>query len=68
MDYKMRGMTGIEAAKKIKENDVHAKIIMVSQFEDADLKKKAFDLGVVAYVAKEQLSTIKNIILTNKEN
>ena len=68
MDYKMRGISGIEAAKKIKENDVDAKIIMVSQFEDGDLKKKAFDVGVFAYVSKEKLSTIKNIILTNKEN
>jgi len=68
MDYKMRGITGIEAVKKIKENDGGAKIIMVSQFEDADLKKKAFDSGVVAFIPKEKLSAIKNIILTNKEN
>jgi len=68
MDYKMRGISGIEALKKIKENDAGAKIIMVTQFEDADLKKKAIDSGVVAFVSKEKLSTIKNIILTNKEN
>jgi len=68
MDYKMNGITGIETAKKIKENDADAKIIMVSQFEDGDMKKKAFDAGVFAYIAKEQLSTIKNIILINKEN
>lgn len=68
MDYKMRGMTGIEAAKKIKENDAGAKVIMVTQFDDVDLRKKALESGVVAFVLKEKLSTIKNIILTNKEN
>ena len=68
MDYKMDGMTGIEAAKKIKENDSSAKIIMISQYDDNDLKKAAFNAGVLSFVNKEKLSTIKNIMLINKEN
>lgn len=68
MDYKMNGITGIEALNAIKKNNAKAKVIMVTQFDDVDLKKKAFDSGVVAFVPKEKLSTIKNIILTNKEN
>jgi CheY-like chemotaxis protein len=68
MDYKMEGITGIEAAKKIKETNVGAKIIMVTQYDDNDLKKAAFNAGVLGFVNKEKLSTIKNIMLINKEN
>lgn len=68
MDYKMRGITGIEAAKKIKENDAGAKIIMVTQYDDKDLQKAALKAGVFGFVSKEKLSTIKNIMFINKEN
>jgi len=40
MDYKMKGMTGLEACKKIKLDNMKAKVIMVTQFEDVHLKKK----------------------------
>jgi two-component system invasion response regulator UvrY len=68
MDYKMKGMTGLEALKEIKQNNSSAKVIMVTQFDDVNLKKKALESGAVAFVAKEKLASIKNIILTNKEN
>ncbi len=68
MDYKMRGISGIEALKKIKENDAGAKVIMVTQFDDINLKTNALESGAVAFVLKEKLASIKNIILTNKEN
>jgi len=62
MDYKMDGINGIEAIKKIKENDSAAKIIMVTQYDDNELKKTAFNAGVAAYILKENLSEIQNFI------
>lgn len=62
MDYKIEGMNGIEAAKKIKENDANAKIIMVTQYADSDLQKAAFNSGATAFMLKENLSKIQNFI------
>lgn len=67
MDYKMNGITGIEAVKKIKENDSCAKIIMVTQYEDNDLRKAALNAGAAAYILKENLTEIQNIINNYKE-
>ncbi|MCK9212070.1 MAG: response regulator transcription factor [Ignavibacteriaceae bacterium] len=68
MDYKMNGMNGIEVVKKIKESDSSAKIIMVTQYDDTDLRKAAFKAGVLGFVNKEKLSAVKNILLINREN
>lgn len=62
MDYKMNGMNGIEVVKKIKESDSCAKIIMVTQYDDADLRKAAKKEGTLEYVLKENLSEISNFI------
>jgi CheY-like chemotaxis protein len=62
MDYKMNGITGVEAVKKIKENDSCAKIIMVTQYENNDLRKAALNAGAAAYILKENLPEIQNII------
>lgn len=62
MDYKMNGMNGIEAVKKIKERDSSAKIIMVTQYDDNDLRKAACKYGATAYILKENLSGIKKFI------
>ncbi len=62
MDIKMKGINGIESLKQINQIDPNAKVIMVTQYDDNDLRKASSEYGAVAYVLKENLSGIENFI------
>lgn len=62
MDIKMRSMDGIEAARKILAEEGKAKIILVSQFGDHETISAARTSGAVAFVNKENLENVIEII------
>ena len=52
MDIDMPGMNGLEAAKKIKEFDPSAKIVMVTSANKEEMKKEAEKIGTLGYITK----------------
>lgn len=52
LDINMRGMSGIEALKKIREFDKDAVVIMVTGVKDDDIIKEALDAGASDYITK----------------
>ena len=62
MDIDMPGMNGLEAAKKIKELDPKAKIVMVTSANKEEMKKEAQKIGTLGYITKpfdaEKISVI----------
>ena len=62
MDVKMEGMDGLAATRLIKESFPEARIVMVSQWEDAPLRKAATIAGVEAYVGKSDLLPLRSIL------
>ncbi len=62
MDVMMESMNGISAARKIRAMDPTAKIIMVSQYDDPDLRAAAAEAGSVGYVVKDNLSQLTDWI------
>lgn len=52
LDINMRGMSGIEALKKIREFDRDAVVIMVTGVKDDDIIKEALDAGASDYITK----------------
>jgi CheY-like chemotaxis protein len=62
MDVRMPGVDGITATHRIKESFPEARIIMVSGHNDPILKKQAHEAGATAYVLKDDLSQLLNII------
>ena len=67
MDVTMPIMDGLEAAKKIKEMDPEAKIIMLSAMGDDEIVAEAKDLGIDIFLKKpfndyKIISAISNIV------
>jgi len=62
MDIQLKTMDGLTAAKMIMISDSSAKIIFVTQYDDAEYRKMAKDIGVNDYVIKDSLSDLVQII------
>ncbi|MCX6150794.1 MAG: response regulator transcription factor [Ignavibacteriales bacterium] len=63
MDIKMKEMNGISATNEIVKSYPEAKIIITTNFNDDSLRIAAREAGALAYVLKENLSSIQEIIL-----
>ncbi|MDP8213302.1 MAG: response regulator [Candidatus Zapsychrus exili] len=68
LDITMEGMSGIEVLKKLRENDNHIKVVMVTALEDKDIIRQADELGAIGYVHKPlMLSELEKIVLKELE-
>jgi DNA-binding NarL/FixJ family response regulator len=52
MDVSMPGITGLEAARSIRESDAHVKIILLTLHDSKELVRSAFQSGVNGYLLK----------------
>jgi CheY-like chemotaxis protein len=62
MDFKMAGMDGLAAIRQIRQFFPKARIVMVSQWEDAPLLAEARSAGAEAYVGKSDLQPLRGIL------
>ena len=67
MDVSMPGITGLEAARSIRERDPHVKIILLTLHDSRELVRSAFRAGARGYVlksdAEQELVRALNIVL-----
>src|SRR5215831_19309025 len=66
MDLKMKILDGIDATRQIKTEFADAKIMIVTDFDDPDLREAALRAGAREYVVKEDLLALR-LILQGKE-
>lgn len=62
MDIKMPGLDGIAACRQIKAADPAARIIFVTDYDDAWLRAAAGQAGGSAYVIKERLLDLRALL------
>ena len=63
MDIVMKQMDGLEATRLIKSFHPEAKIVIVTSYDDNDLKKAARSAGAYEYVLKENLLDLRRVLL-----
>lgn len=62
MDISMPGLDGITATRRIHEIDADAKVVIVTDYPDASLAYAAAEAGAVAFVRKDDLFSLLEII------
>ena len=62
MDIQMEGVNGIIATRQIKAADPTARIIIVTDYDQADLREAAYQAGACGYVLKENLLDLVEVL------
>lgn len=62
MDWKMKRMDGITATRQIIAEYPQARILILTNFDDDNLRRAAIDAGAWRYVLKENLTEILEIL------
>jgi two-component system response regulator DegU len=64
MDVDLGKMDGITATRKIVADDPNAKIIIVTNYDENDLREEAKKAGACGYVLKENLLDVLELLRT----
>jgi len=64
MDIKMPLMDGITATRRLKTAFPEARVLIVTDYDDADLRESAREAGAENYVIKEELLDLRHFLLT----
>jgi two-component system response regulator DegU len=62
MDINLKNTDGITTARWIINSDPKAKIIIVTNYDEGDLREAAQKAGVVGYVLKENLLMLRQLL------
>lgn len=65
MDVDLREMDGITATRKIVASDPNAKVIIVTNYDEDDLREAAKKAGACGYVLKENLLDVIDLLQTD---
>lgn len=62
MDLRMKPVDGLSATAQIKAHSPEARVVIVSQYDDAALREAAGRVGACGYVLKENLYELSGIL------
>lgn len=62
MDIRMQHLSGIEATRHLLKLDSEARVVIVTGYDDTDLRAAAHAVGARGYVLKEDLSVLRQMI------
>ncbi len=65
MDLRMKPVDGLRATARIKGRFPEARIVIVSQYDEPELRAEATRAGALAYVLKENLRELLEILTGN---
>jgi DNA-binding NarL/FixJ family response regulator len=62
MDFRMREVNGLEATREIKAAFPEARVLIVTNYDDAELRASALEAGACGYVLKDNLLDLRTLI------
>ena len=62
MDIRMPKVDGLTATRQIRKFDPLARVVVVTYYDDEDVRTAAFEAGACGYALKQELSDIPRII------
>jgi DNA-binding NarL/FixJ family response regulator len=62
MDVRMPRMDGLEATRKLRHADPQARIVIVSDYDDDDIRGAATEAGASGYVLKQNLMELAPLL------
>lgn len=62
MDWEMKQMNGLKATRQIIGKHPEAKILLVTQYNDIELREAASEAGACGFVLKENLAELRRIL------
>ena len=68
MDIGMKDLDGIAVCRQIKRMDPAARIVLVSDYDDAAMRESARHAGACGYVLKDNLLEVKGLLRKPMEN
>ncbi len=66
MDTGMKGLDGFDLSRRIKAMDPEARIVLVSDYDDAAMRESAQLAGACGYVLKDNLLELKSLLKLTK--
>ncbi len=64
MDLRMPHIDGLTATRQIRGYDPSARIVIVTDYEDDDMRTAALDAGAREYVLKHEISALPELLLS----
>jgi DNA-binding NarL/FixJ family response regulator len=58
MDVRMPGMCAFKAIRRIREDHPKVRVLVVSSYDESDLRRAAREAGATGYVSKENLAEL----------
>ena len=62
MDIRMPEMNGIEAIGKIRKMDPAARVIILTEYDDENLRREAREAGALEYVRKDEMLGLPDFV------
>jgi len=62
MDVRMRRMDGLTATRQIRQSHPSARVVIVTDYDDEDLRNAASDAGACGYALKQELADLPQLI------
>ncbi len=68
MDWVMKRMNGLTATRRIVESHPEARVLMVSQYDDKELRQAAAEAGARGFVLKDDLLSLRSYLKKSIEH